>query len=576
MRLGRGVVVLCALAGAAPAVAHGFMTAPDVLRGGLLNPDSAMRLVRLGDIVASGRPLHAVLRDASGSGAIMSWSHFMDALLLLLAAPLAGLMGWPGALHAAAVVWSPLCMAGLGVAAAWAVAPVAHRITLWTAAIAVGMAPATVNYGTLGIVHHHIPIAIAVVMAWGWALRLLRGHDAVSNGIALGAWTAAGIWLSPEALPFALMATGALWIDWLTTARRASSVALLAAGMTMAGLVALAWLADPPAAGLMAAEPDRISLPFVLLSLGAAVVAGVARCGLGRVATLAAGGSAAGLWLWVFPQVLHGTAGLMSAAEAQAFFGPIEEMQPIKTMETAIACLPGGLLALVGLVAFARRRRPAALILYAAACTAGMLALAVLHVRFAAYPAIAGALMLPVVLSAIDRSALPALLQSLGRIACLGGLIGSPALAPLTAVAADKAGAAAAKGCKLDGAVALLESHPGAVVLADVNDGPDLLYRTQVVIVGSLYHRNIDGFMRLRAAWREMPSEEVGSNPGEAVRATHATLVLGCPGDRRSMLLDGLPKETLLDRLDADKPPSWLHRVADAGPGGYVLYEVAR
>jgi hypothetical protein len=31
VRLGRGVVVLCALAGAAPAVAHGFMTAPDVL-----------------------------------------------------------------------------------------------------------------------------------------------------------------------------------------------------------------------------------------------------------------------------------------------------------------------------------------------------------------------------------------------------------------------------------------------------------------------------------------------------------------------------------------------------------------
>jgi hypothetical protein len=42
------------------------------------------------------------------------------------------------------------------------------------------------------------------------------------------------------------------------------------------------------------------------------------------------------------------------------------------------------------------------------------------------------------------------------------------------------------------------------------------------------------------------------------------------------MLLDGLPTETLLDRLAADQPPSWLRRVADAGPGGYVLYEVAR
>jgi hypothetical protein len=102
------------------------------------------------------------------------------------------------------------------------------------------------------------------------------------------------------------------------------------------------------------------------------------------------------------------------------------------------------------------------------------------------------------------------------------------------------------------------------------------LYRTQVVIVGSLYHRNIDGFMRLRAAWREMPGDEPGNAPGAAFRATHATLVLGCPGGGRSMLLDGLPTETLLDRLAADQPPSWLRRVADAGPGGYVLYGVAR
>jgi hypothetical protein len=561
-------------------MAHGLMAAPGVLRGDVLNPDSAMRLVRLYDIVASGQPLHAVMRDASGSGAIMSWSHFMDSLLLLLAAPLAGVLGWPGALHAAALAWSPLCMAGLGVAVAWAVAPAASRVTLCLAAIAVGMATATVNYGTLGIVHHHIPIAVATVMAWGWAVRLLAAdglgdRDAVAGGIAMGAWTAAGIWLSPEALPFALMATGAVWLDWLMNARRTNSMALLAAGLTMAALVALAWLVDPPAAGLMAAEPDRISVPFMLLSLGAAVAALVAHCGLGRWAALATGGVAAVLWLWAFPQVLHGTAGLMSAEEASAFFGRIEEMQPIDSMETALAYLPGGLLALISLLAFAWRRRPVVPILYAAACAAGMLALAVAHVRFAAYPAIAGALMLPVVLSAIDRSALPTLFQSLGRIACLVGLIGTPALAPLAAVAADKQ-AAAAKGCKLDGATALLANHPGVVVLADINDGPELLYRTQVVIVGSLYHRNIDGFMRLRAAWREMPGDEPGNAPGAAFRATHATLVLGCPGGGRSMLLDGLPTETLLDRLAADQPPSWLRRVADAGPGGYVLYEVAR
>jgi hypothetical protein len=118
--------------------------------------------------------------------------------------------------------------------------------------------------------------------------------------------------------------------------------------------------------------------------------------------------------------------------------------------------------------------------------------------------------------------------------------------------------------------LALLEGHPDAVVLADVNDGPALLYQTRVRIVGSLYHRNIDGFMRLRAAWRDVP----GAEPGMPLRATQATLVLGCPGEARSMMLEGLPETTLLDRLDAGQPPPWLHRVGDAGPGGYVLYAV--
>jgi hypothetical protein len=532
-----------------------------------------MRLVRLNDIVASGLPLHAVMRDASGHGAIMSWSHLMDSFLLLLAAPLAPLMGWPSALHAAALAWSPLCMGGLGVAAAWAAAPLASRVTLWTAAVAVGTAPAILNYGMPGIVHHHTPLLITAVMAWGWALRLARGHDPVSGGMALGAWTAAGLWLSPEALPFALMATGALWLDWLLTRRRTTSLALVAAGSSMAALVMLAWLADPPAAGLWAAEPDRISLPFVLLSLGAALAALMAHHGPGRAAALATGGVAAVLWLWAFPQVLHGTAGLMDAAAAEAFFGRIDEMQPITEMKTALAGLTGGVFALTVLLVLARSRRPIAPILYAAACTAGMLALAALHVRFAAYPAVAGAIMLPLVLSAIDLSVVPAVLQSLGRVACLGGLLAIPALAPLAAPLAVAAVTAepSPHGCSIDGAIALLQDHPDTVVLAGINDGPALLYRTRARIVGSLYHRNIDGFMRLRAAWRAVPGDE----PGDTLRATGATLVLACPGEARSMLLEGMPENTLLDRLDAGQPPAWLHRLADAGPGGYVLYGLA-
>ncbi len=580
-RLSFGAAALCALGTMLPGAVAGLRSGPDLLSDGLLNPDSAMRLVRIEDIVAAHSPLHAVLRDASGSGAIMSWSHLMDSLLLLLASPFAAILGWHAALHGAGLAWGLLGMAGLGVAIGWAAAPVASRGWLWVGAFAAGAVPAVIAYGMLGVVHHHIPLAIAAVMTAGWTIRLLQGHDPLGGGIALGAWTAAGLWLSPEALPFTLMATGALWVDWLVSNDRSRARALLAAGVTMTVLVTLAWLVDPPAAGLLAVEPDRISMPFVLLSLGAALTATLAAAGMARAVTILAGAALGAAWLAAFPQVLHGTGGLMTADQASAFFGPITEMQPITSLDGALGDLAGGVFAVLALLALAWRHRAQAApilyapILYAALCTAVLLTFATLHVRFATYPAVAGAIMLPVTLSAISASAAPALLQSLARLACLATLVGAPVLSPLAAVAkpTTTGSTGASLTCPLTGAVALLGLHPGAVVLTDVNDGPDLLYRTQIVTVGSLYHRNIEAFMRLRAAWRSIPTDE-GATP--ELRATRATLILACPHAATSMIVEGLGRDTLLSRLIDDSPPPWLHRLADAGPGGYVLYGIAR
>ena len=107
-------------------------------------------------------------------------------------------------------------------------------------------------------------------------------------------------------------------------------------------------------------------------------------------------------------------------------------------------------------------------------------------------------------------------------------------------------------------------------MLANVNDTPDLLYRTPVRTVGSLYHRNPEGYMRLRAAWLEEP----GDRPGPAILATGATLVLACPGELRASVIEGAVPTTLLDHLAANDPPPWLHRLGDAGPNGFILYAV--
>lgn len=551
-----------AVAAAVPATVVGLRMNPDLFGAGLLNPDSAMRLVRLHDILAAHAPLHAVARD--GASTVLHWSHLLDSLLLLLAAPMAGALGWDRAVYYVGLLSGPLSLGALGLAMAWAAAPLAGRGWAWLGAVAAGASPAVAGYGMPGVVHHHILLAVCAVMACGWALRLLRGAPPGSGGVALGAWAGAGLWLSPETLPFSLMALGALWAAWLQ--RPTVPRALLAASTSFAAVAAAAWAADPPVSGWFGVEPDRLSLPFVLLALGAAAVAVLARSVPRRAAVLVGGAVLAGSWLAAFPQVLHGTEGLMSAEAAAVFFGDITEMAPVRGAGEAVEMLLGGTFACAALLVFAVRR-PSLPLLHALLCSLVLVVLAALHVRFAPYAALAGAVMLPIALASITGGAVHVSLQPFARLALVLPLLLAPILVP-TAATAEAAGPRHV--CPIRGVDALLAPYDGQVVLTDVNDTPDVLYRSRVHTVGSLYHRGIDGFLLLRAAWRSVPDGE----PSAAFRATGARLVLACPGHARSALVEGLAHDTLLDRLIANEPPAWLHRVADAGPGGYVLYGV--
>ena len=282
-RLTRGLVLLAGLCAAVPGTLLGLRMNPDLLDHGLtgqglLNPDSAMRLLRLHDTIAAGAPTHAVMRDGSGAGTVLHWSHLLDSLLLLLAAPLAPLLGWDAALHAVGraqrsrLRWSPWGLRSRGPrcpsrGGGWA----------WLGAFAAGASPLIGGYGMPGVVHHHVLLAVCAVMAGGWALRLVRdaepaatgapvSNTQVPGGLALGAWAAAGLWLSPETTPFSLLAMGALWAAWVAAPRQSAAArrladALVACGAAFAALILAAWLADPPAAGYAAVEPDRISLP---------------------------------------------------------------------------------------------------------------------------------------------------------------------------------------------------------------------------------------------------------------------------------------------------------------------------
>ncbi len=260
----------------------------------------------------------------------------------------------------------------------------------------------------------------------------------------------------------------------------------------------------------------------------------------------------------------------MSETEWHAFFDHITEMRPVHDWYGVVESLLAGLLGLLVLIWLTIGHRSVVLA-YATLGMALLVGLAALHIRFSPYPSVVAALLAPVALTGIR-----------GRWA----VFCPPAAMVLLAVplviwighAYDEArSAAAAPSCDVADLTPILAPFGNAVVLANVNDTPALLYRTQVRTVGSLYHRNPAAFMRLWRAWRSRPGTAWSDDhPTPEVDATEATLLIFCPTPKRSIFVQDLPPDTLADWLSWGQVPRWLQEVARDPASGNIVYRINR
>jgi len=577
-------LALCFMLAAMLDVAVGGRLLAGVLAGGLVNPDSYMRLVRLDDILSNGQVLDSVFRDGSGRGTQLHWSHLVDSLLVLLAQPLRLFLPWREALHAVAAAFGPLGVGALGAAAAWAAAPLAARRFLWLAPLSAALAPAIAGYGIPGVLHHHGALMVVVTMMGGWALRAATAVGPGGGGgagLALGAWSGVGIWFTPEAMPFILMGFGLVWLAWLEAPRDGAGARMVRqAGYGFLVTSLLIFAVDPPLLdGRWAAVTDRMSVVHLAMAAATALAAtltwavdatrlsGIGRIALGSVA----GALCVGGWIALFPGLLRGAEGLLDEATAALFFRGIAEMQPVRGVADSLTYLFGGTAAVVvmGWLAWQARSLTA---LAAALAALALLAFSVQHVRFASYPACLAVALLPVVLTRLTV-ALAGRAESrlaLARVGTLAAFVLVPQIGSAIAARSEVAPVGApGAACPVNAAVDLLLPYAGRVVLSDVNDVPEMLYRTGVRTVGSLYHRSPGNFLRLRAAWRSLPAQDGAA----LVRAAGAELVLHCTRPRRGSIVADVQGQTLLDVLDAGQAPPWLREVG-RGMAGHVLYEV--
>jgi hypothetical protein len=563
------------LLGAALNILAGWTAWPDVLAGSLNDPDSYMRLERILQGIAQGHLVNVVARDDSGAGVMVEWSRLLDALLWAMALPFAGLLGWRQALFGAGVALGPLGAGALGVALAFAAKPFSRAKFLWLAPVAAALLPGLHCFAIPGVVHYHILLLALIALTAGLVARGWNGGT--GWGFLAGLAGGFAIWLTPETMPFVLMAYTALVFRWV---EKPIGSALAAAAAGCFDVLGFGLAIDPPEGGYGVAEIDRLSLVYVVMAL--LLLAGALALwrleqwpnpSWRRLSGLALMAALFAAWVAAFPAVVMGPYGIMDAADRQRFFGAIMELRPVLGLDNLVAFLLPGALAVLYLGWHAiQGRAPQWVWWYLTLCAAVALVLGQRFVLFVEFSAGLAAGLIPVILTYVSlRLKGKPLAAMASRLGLVFLLLVAPELATLAATKPSPAGQKYPS-CSLRNIGGMLAPYAGEVMLSDVSDAPELLYRSKILTVGSLYQHGVPGFLRARDAWRSA----AGASLPPALTASGARYVLFCPVAQRYDLVADLPKNTLWDALAAGQPPGWLRLQASDATSGWRLYAVSK
>ena len=551
-----------------------------VFHGELSDPDSFMRLVRLEQGLKLGHLVNVVQGDNSGLPLVIEWSRLFDAAIVALAAPLAPFIGWHRALFAAGVATGPISVGLLGVLLGFAVARLTQGRYLWAGAMVAPLLPGIREFATFGVIHYHIAQIVLVALMAGCVLRATTGDSAWA--LAAGISGGLAIWMMPETMPWVLLAEAGLGWAWLF---RPIGGAVMLSGIGFFATIVGGLAIDPPEGGALAVEIDHLSIVYAALGLAVLATGCVLalldraqlppakRTGL-AVATAVA---AFVMWLGCYPSVALGPYALMSPQEMQAFFGQMAETQPVHGIGEAIALLGPGLMGSAYAVWRLWDRRTALPAVGAWLLVAiGILFATGLTARFIIfqqYPAALAAALLPIALyDASNRFATRpncAALARIGLIACLAmvPILGRTGVAPLSRDQNE----ARTPTCALRDIAPLLAPAAGRIVLSRPDAVPELLYRSGIIGVGSLYQHGIDAYLRAWTAWRT-PLD--GATKPAAIAATGAEFVLFCTDGKSDALSVTAPAGSLWTMLANGRTPAWLTLVAEQNDTGFRLYRV--
>ncbi|MCG8692704.1 MAG: hypothetical protein MI806_15985 [Minwuiales bacterium] len=585
------------------AVPQGTMMAMGIspaLQGGLVDPDSFMRLVRVLHLYETGAWFDgSVPRSNAPYGDVLHWTRPFDVILAAGALVLAPVMGFPAGLHWFGIVSAPLLTLAAAFTLGWAVRPMLGRERSHFAIIVFLTQPGILAYCMAGRADHHALQFLVFVLSIGLILRLLLARGGWWIAAATGAAAGLGIWVSVEFLLPVAVILGVLGVAWLRHGDAWAAAGLgFAAGMV--AIVAAALLLERPLADVAAVEYDRISvvhLTVAAIAIAFWLAALVSNRFMGTVGArllfgvIGAAVAVAALYA-AFPKFFVGP---MVDVDPRLFtvwmdhVGELDGLLPTN-LETlgrflfmvgpAVICLP------YAIAMIWRQRNDAAWAcwLFLAVAIAAFFALSLKHVRFAPFAEIAFAPVLAAILGRmrewvdwIRQQSLRDVARAVVSTVLLVGFIGTGSV--VAAAAADKKPAQEDWACPIDDMAAYLDRPDGhgdrsRIIVALLDHGPALIYGSRHAVIAAPYHRNTNGILDVH----RIMTGAVDAEARRLIDERGADLVLLCPNRVETKLFSkGANGVTLYSRLLDGSGPEWL-RPVDLPPElarTFRLFEVA-
>ncbi len=561
-----------------------------VSSGELVDTDNYMRLVRVEQLAETGDWYDSTIkRNNYPFGDTLHWTRPLDVMLLLGAGPLMPWLGLKKALLYWGIVIGPILGVLSMLALFWATKPILAQQAQRLLLIIFIAQPLLFQALIFGRPDHHSLLALLFILLIGCLIRMLASIDFKKYSILAGLIAATATWVSVEAIFSIIMVFAALIILWIIN-KDDYALMLRLFSLSLLGFTSLFLLFERPlSTAFTAIEYDKLSVVYVFVYLTAAVFSlglSIIKYEHWRIRTVSAVTLASPAILAIYlayPVFFHGPMAEVNPAIVPIWLSKVSEVKPLLSSGSflSISFLGSAGLALCYLVSCYKNRSFLEMKHQMLLLSVGFIlftSLTLYQIRMGFYSSIVISILLALMLGRImeyfskrTNRITPFIRASLIILFILGfpsaGLLTSPSSGNTTGMYQD---------------VKTLsqylneyqEEHPDtATILASIDFGPEILYRTGYNIISAPYHRNDRGIIYTYEVMTADNMEKVK----EMLMDRQIDLIVTSP-DSKEIIMYRTENDPLAfyERLKSDTVPDWLIKldIPEQLAESFIIYHV--